>query len=109
MCCINQQLERISIILSTFSRELAFSWAGFRPAASGVRLSALQMFRIGGGPVDSFPFTGCIDEILIARTPFSADQIQKLMKDGLEKSGLLAVGSSTNQLTVTWGRIKSVR
>ena len=59
------------------------------PANEGV-------FRIGGGPVDSFPFTGCIDEILIARTPFSADQIQKLMKDGLEKSGLLAVGSSPN-------------
>jgi len=66
------------------------------------------VFRIGRGPGGSFPFTGCIDEILIARTPFSADQIQKLMKDGLEKSAL-AVGSSTNQLTVTWGRIKSVR
>ena len=67
-----------------------------------------EVFRIGRGPGGSFPFTGCIDEILIARTPFSADQIQKLMKDGLEKSAL-AVGSSTNQLTVTWGRIKSVR
>ena len=74
---------------------------GNPPANEGV-------FRIGRGPGGSFPFTGCIDEILIARTPFSADQIQKLMKDGLEKSAL-AVGSSTNQLTVIWGRIKSVR
>ena len=76
-------------------------WEGTPPANEGV-------FRIGRGPGGSFPFTGCIDEILIARTPFSADQIQKLMKDGLEKSAL-AVGSSTNQLTMTWGRIKSVR
>jgi hypothetical protein len=70
------------------------------PAANDVPL------RIGRGEGQSFPFTGAIDEVLIANVALEENDIKAIMNQGLERATGMTAVLPVGKLVNTWSQIK---
>lgn len=62
--------------------------------------------RIGRGANQAQPFTGIIDEILVANVALDQDDIQSIMNRGLEEATGMNAVSAAGKLASTWARIR---
>ena len=62
--------------------------------------------RIGRGPNQSHPFTGIIDEIMVANVALDQDDIQAIMTEGLEGATGMNAVSAVGKLATTWARLR---